>query len=216
MGETLLNQDEPVGPDLNAAHCPGIRARLASARVAVAGLGGLGSHVAAALARCGLGRLRLVDFDLVEPSNLGRQNYSSRHLGRPKAEALKELLAEINPAVEVEALQRRLDSRNIPELLAGCEVIVEALDRPESKAELVTTALRVFPETAVVCGSGLAGLGGANLIRSRRVAPRLYVCGDEQSEAGPGRGLMAPRVLVCAGHQANLVLRLLLGRTEVD
>lgn len=202
--------------DLNAGHCLGVQARLAAGRVAVAGLGGLGSHVATALARCGVGYLRLVDFDVVEPGNLGRQNYSTRHLGHPKTEALRDVLTEINTAVKIETIHKRLDRHNIPELLAGCEIIVEAFDQPESKAELVTTALAVFPEALVVCGSGLAGIESANLIRSRRAATRLYVCGDEQTEARQGRGLMAPRVMVCAGHQASLVVRLLLGRTEVD
>ena len=202
--------------NLNAGHCPGVQARLAAGRVAVAGLGGLGSHVATALARCGVGCLRLADFDLVEPSNLGRQNYSLRHLGRLKTEALRDVLAEINPAVKIETVQERLDCHNIPELLSGCEIIVEAFDNPKSKAELVTTALAAFPEAAVICGSGLAGVESANLIRSRRAAARLYICGDEQTEARQGRGLMAPRVMVCAGHQANLAVRLLLGRSEVD
>lgn len=202
--------------DLNSGHCPGLRERLAEARVAVAGLGGLGSHVAAALARCGVGHLLLADFDVVEKSNLGRQNYSVRHLGRPKTEALRDVLAEIDPSVKVETLTKKLNRRNIPDLLAGCEIIVEAFDDPASKAELVTTALTVFPEVMVVCGSGLAGVESANLIRSRRAGPRLYICGDERTEARQGRGLMAPRVMVCAGHQAGLVVRLLLGLAETD
>ena len=204
-----------MAADLNAGHCPGLAGRLAAGRVAVAGLGGLGSHVATALARCGVGHLLLVDFDLVEPSNLGRQNYSSRHIGRPKTEALAEILAEINPALQAETFQIRLDRQNIPLALNGCDIIVEAFDDPAGKAELVNTALTAFPQTKIVCGSGLAGIESANLIRSRRAGTRLYVCGDEISEARHGRGLMAPRVMVCAGHQANLTVRLLLGEEDV-
>lgn len=189
---------------------PEVRDRLAAGRVALAGLGGLGSQVALALIRSGVGHLKLIDFDVVEPGNLARQAYGPRHLGRLKTEALAEMLGDINPRADLQPLNLRLDRRNIPEALAGYPIIVEALDRPESKAELVTGALAAFPEARVVCASGLAGFGAGNLIRSRRVGPRLYLCGDEKSEVGAGLVLAAPRVMIAAGHQANLVLRLLL------
>lgn len=189
--------------------------RLAAGRVAVAGLGGLGSHVALALARAGVGRLKLIDFDRVEPDNLGRQAYGPAQLGRLKTEALAGLLKEIRPGLDLETLNLKLDRHNVPAALAGWPIIVEALDRPESKAELVGAALSACPGAAVVCASGLAGPGEPNLIRSRRVGPRLYLCGDEKSEVGDDGNLMAPRVMITAGHQAMLVLRILLGLEDV-
>ena len=193
---------------------PANQALIQAARVAVAGLGGLGSHVAAALARAGVGFLRLIDFDRVEVSNLGRQYYSINHLGQLKTDALAAIIAEINPYVGVNPVNAHLTRANIPRFLTGWPIIVEALDRPEAKAELVTTALAAFPEAKVVCASGLAGFESANTIVTRQRSPRLYLCGDETSEAGPGQSLTAARVMVCAGHQANMVLRLILNNQE--
>jgi sulfur carrier protein ThiS adenylyltransferase len=199
---------------LTARHTPGTQARFKAGRVAIAGLGGLGSNIALALARSGVGSLLLVDFDVVDPSNLNRQAYFVSHLGQPKAYALSRLIGDVNPYVQVEFQNVRLDRHNIPEILAGWPIIIEAFDRPDCKAELVNTALAVFPECKVICASGLADLGSANHIRTRQVASRLYLCGDEVSAAGEGRGLMAPRVMVCAGHQANMALRLLMAMDE--
>jgi sulfur carrier protein ThiS adenylyltransferase len=215
----LIPKDRLPGPDeleamLTARHTPGTQARFKAGRVAIAGLGGLGSHIAVALARSGVGSLLLVDFDVVDPSNLNRQAYFVSHLGQPKALALSRLLADINPYVQTTFLNARLDRHNIPRILAGWPVIIEAFDHPDCKAELVNTALAVFPECRVICASGLADLGSANRIRTRQVVSRLYLCGDEVSGAGEGRGLMAPRVMVCAGHQANMALRLLLEMEE--
>ncbi|MDL2259773.1 sulfur carrier protein ThiS adenylyltransferase ThiF [Deltaproteobacteria bacterium OttesenSCG-928-K17] len=197
-------------------HGPELQTRLASGRALVAGLGGLGSQVALALARCGVGALRLIDFDRVEAANIHRQAYFLRHIGRLKTEALAEMIAEINPWVRVETRPFRLAAENIAENLAGWPVIVEALDRPESKAELVSTALAAFPDAWVVCASGLAGLAEAGGIITRRAGRRLFVCGDGSSEIGPGVSLMPPRVMVCAGHQANAVVRILAGLEDED
>ncbi len=194
-----------------ARHTPGVAERLATARVGVAGCGGLGSQVALALARIGVGRLLLVDFDVVEPSNLNRQAYRIEQLGRPKVEALAENLAAGWPGGQVETLAEPLTPANAAGIFAGCAVVAECLDQPEAKQMLVETLLAERPELAVVAASGLAGLGDPNLIRTRRAGRRLYLVGDETSAAGEGMGLMAPRVLVAAGHQATAVVRLLLG-----
>ena len=74
-----------------------MRTKLRNARVAVAGLGGLGSNIAVMLARSGIGELLLVDFDTVDVTNLNRQMYLIPQLGKPKAEALPEILYQINP-----------------------------------------------------------------------------------------------------------------------
>ncbi len=211
---------EIPGPDdydlmLKSRHGREAQARFASAKVAVAGLGGLGSQVALALARAGVGHLLLVDFDVVELSNLGRQAYFLRHLGLKKTTALTQMIAEINPYLKVESLDLKLTTDNIPRALEGWPIIVEALDQPESKAELVAVSLAAFPQARVVCASGVAGLHSPNLIRSRQVAERWYLCGDETNEAGRGESLMAARVMICAGHQATVVLRLLMEMEQV-
>ncbi len=200
---------------LCARHTPGVYEKVRSARVAVAGLGGLGSNIALSLARTGVGFLHLIDFDVVEPSNLNRQQYGIRHLGMPKAEALKAQIAEINPFVDVVAEQLRLTEQNVASVFSKDEIVCEAFDSPEAKAMLVNALRERWPEKYIVAASGMAGYASANEIFTRKVMGRLYICGDGQSAARPGCGLMAPRVAVCAGHQANMVLRLILGEAEV-
>ena len=193
-----------------ARHTPGFHSRLKAARVAIAGLGGLGSHVAVILARMGVGSLFLVDFDVVEPSNLNRQHYTLSHLAKPKTEALKSQLADINPFIEVKTRDIKITSENAAAVFRGYSIVVEAFDNPASKADLAE-ALLGTGDITVVAASGLAGFESANQIRTQRRLANLYLVGDMETAAEEGVGLMAPRVAVCAGHQANMVIRLLMG-----
>lgn len=187
-----------------------MKEKLTNARVAIAGLGGLGSSIAVNLARSGVGHLLLIDFDVVDVTNLNRQMYMIPHIGLPKTEALHSILSQINPWLDIETRQIKITSENARGLLAGWPIVCEALDRPGQKAMLVGTLLTQCPDCVIVSGNGMAGLGDANLIRTQRKLRRLYVCGDGTSEIAPGAGLMAPRVAICAGHQANKVLQLIL------
>ena len=189
-----------------------IREKLRNGRAAIAGLGGLGSNIAVSLARSGVGHLLLVDFDVVDVTNLNRQVYMIPHLGMPKTEALREILAQINPWLDVRTEQVRVTPENVRELFSGWPVVCEAFDRADQKAMLVSSLLAQCPDTTVVSGNGMAGLGDANLIQTRQQMRRLYVCGDGMTEISPGVGLMAPRVAICAGHQANKVLQLITGQ----
>jgi len=207
------NRDE-LESMMAARHTPGVHNRLKAGRVAIAGLGGLGSHVAVMLARIGVGTLLLVDFDVVEPSNLNRQHYMLSHLGMPKTQALKGQLADINPFINVQTLDMKITSENAGEVFAGWPIVVEAFDNPVCKAEL-TGALLAKGDTKIVAASGMAGFGSANAVQTTRRLGNLYLCGDLKTESAEGTGLMAPRVAVCAGHQANMVLRLLMGMEEV-
>ncbi|MDD4168727.1 MAG: sulfur carrier protein ThiS adenylyltransferase ThiF [Desulfotomaculaceae bacterium] len=198
-----------------ARHTPNIHKKLKKGKVAIAGLGGLGSNIAVMLARTGVGHLLLVDFDLVEPSNLNRQSYYISHLGLPKTVALKKQLEEINPFINLKTQQVRVKEDNVKELFSGYDIICEAFDRPEAKALLVNAALEQLPGIKIIAASGMAGYDSANLIKTVKPMKNLYICGDLENEAIAGRGLMAPRVQICAGHQANMVLRLLLEIEEV-
>lgn len=200
---------------MTARHTPFVHERVKKATVGIAGLGGLGSNIAVMLARTGVGKLILADFDLVEPSNLNRQSYFIRHLGRPKTEALKEQIEEINPYVSVEIHTVRVEETNAVALFGDCDVVCEAFDDPASKAALVSALLEGRPKIKLVAASGMAGFESANSIKTVRRFENLYLCGDGTNEAKEGNGLMAPRVTVCAAHQANMALRLLLGITEV-
>lgn len=211
----VMPDREQLESMMMARHTPAVHKKLKQGRVAIAGLGGLGSNIAVMLARIGVGHLLLVDFDIVEPSNLNRQSYYIRHLGMPKTLALQSQLAEINPFVRVETRTVRVEAENVAELFAGCEILCEAFDKPDAKAMLVNTALEKLPGVKIVAASGMAGFASANAIRTARPLERLYICGDLETEAAVGTGLMAPRVQVCAGHQANTVLRLLVGIEEL-
>jgi sulfur carrier protein ThiS adenylyltransferase len=196
---------------LTARHTPGVHARVKRATVGIAGVGGLGSAVAIALARTGVGRLIIADFDLVEPSNLNRQQYFLDQLGMPKVYALRDTLARINPHVHVTACHLRLVPGNIAEIFGAVDVLVEAFDRADQKAMLIETFAARFAERPVVSGSGMAGYAPSNSVVTRRYGRNILVCGDGSTAAAPGVGLMAPRVGIAAHHQANAVLRLLLG-----
>ena len=215
IDKTVLPPPEQLEAMMAARHTPHVHAALKKGRVAVAGLGGLGSNIAVSLARIGVGRLLLVDFDTVEPSNLNRQSYYIRHLGLLKTEALKEQLQEINPFVKIETAVVRVQAGNVAALFRDSDIICEAFDRPGEKAMLVNAVLEQLPDTIIVAASGMAGFESSNLIRTQRMLERLYICGDGQNGTRAGNGLMAPRVQICAGHQANMVMRLLLGADTV-
>lgn len=197
-----------------ARHTPQVHHKVKAAKVAIAGLGGLGSHIAIELARTGVGHLHLVDFDIVEPSNLNRQMYKICHLGMKKTEALAQEIKEINPYIEVQIDTIRVTEDNVLELFKEDEIVCEAFDKPEAKAMLVNTLLGERKNVKIVAASGMAGYDSSNKIQTKKVNKRFYLCGDLYNGAKPGMGLMAPRVSICAGHQANMILRLILGIEE--
>lgn len=196
-----------------ARHTPGVHKAVKRSAVGIAGLGGLGSNIAVALARLGVGKLVLVDFDVVEPSNLNRQNYFIDQVGMKKTEALKESLIHINPYIEIETKDVYLDRYNVLEVFKDVDIIAEAFDKPENKAELVNAVLE-GSDKLIVAASGMAGYFSSNIISTKKFSDRLYIVGDHVNEAQIGSGLMSPRVMIAAGHQANMILRLILNETE--
>ncbi len=180
------------------------------ARVAIAGLGGLGSNIAVMLARSGIGHLLLVDFDTVDVTNLNRQMYLVPHVGMPKTRAILQILYQVNPYLDYETVQAKVTPENVKELFGGYPIVCEAFDKPDQKAMLVRELLGQCPESTVVSGNGMAGVGDSNGIRTAKFGNRLYVCGDRTTDVGGGVGLTAPRVALCAAHEANKVLQLIL------
>lgn len=199
---------------LNIRHGEELQNKISAARVAVCGLGGLGSSIAIALARAGVGHLHLIDFDRVDLTNLNRQQYAVGQLGQYKTDALRETLSLVSPYCNVTCDTIQVTEENLPDLLKTEDYICEAFDRAEAKAMLISGVLEHFPEKYLVAGSGLAGLGSANTIQTRRISKRFYLCGDGTSDSSVGLGLVASRVLVCAAHEANMILRLIAGETE--
>ena len=200
---------------LIARHGADLHKRFSSATVAVCGLGGLGSNIAVALARAGIGKLLLIDFDRVDLTNLHRQQYKTDQIGRYKTDALAENLSEIAPYTEIRAVTEKITEGNIANLLKDADIVCEALDNAESKAMLANGVLEHLPRCFLVAASGMAGMDTPNTIRTRKIMKRFYLCGDEVSEVEASVGLVAPRVMLCAAHQAHTVLRILAGEYEV-
>ena len=196
--------------DLLKRNVKGISKKLKETRVCILGLGGLGSNVAVLLARAGIGFLKLVDFDIVEASNLNRQQYRISHTGIKKTEAMKTIIKEINPFVEVETLDIKVDRKNIYSIIGDIEIVVEAFDSAETKAMTIEKLL-INKNKIVVSASGMAGLGSANEIVTRKIKDNFYLIGENYSDYEEYSGIMSARVMLCAAHQANIVLRLILG-----
>ena len=199
--------------DLLKRNVKGIFEKLKKAKVCILGLGGLGSNVAILLARSGIGYLKLVDFDIVEASNLNRQQYRISHIGMKKTEAIRTIIKEINPFVEVEILNKKIDRENILSIVGEVEIVVEAFDVAETKAMAIEELL-INGNKMLVSASGMAGLGSANEIITRKVRDNFYLIGDNYSDYEEYSGIMSTRVMLCAAHQANIVLRIILGEEK--
>ena len=207
--KNILTREE-ISEALINRHSSEIQEKLSDGNVAIAGLGGLGSNVACYLARIGVGHLHLIDFDIVDITNLNRQQYFMEHIGMYKTEAIVSILMKINPYLDIRTSCVKVTEENICDLFQENDIICEAFDNPESKAILVNGILEHFPGKKIVAESGMAGYGDSNTIRTRKITSNFYLCGDETSESTPGNGLMAPRVAICAAHEANMITRLIL------
>lgn len=192
-----------------------LQKKFSSATVAVCGLGGLGSNIAFSLARAGIGKLILIDFDRVDITNLNRQQYKAAQIGRFKTDALLENLKEIAPYIKTECHTVHINKENALSLLERADIICEAFDNAECKAMLTDTVLENMPNKFLVAASGMAGMGSTNSIKTKRITEKFYLCGDGVSDVNDGIGLVAPRVMLCAAHQAHTVLRILAEEFEV-
>ena len=188
--------------------------KLSSATVAICGLGGLGSNIAVSLARAGVGKLILIDFDRVDITNLHRQQYKANQIGQYKTEALSENLKEIAPYIEFETHTDRVTEENFAHLLQDADIICEAFDNAEAKAMLTNLVLQTMPDKFLVAASGMAGMGSVNTVQTRKITSKFYLCGDEISDVNDDIGLVSSRVMLCAAHQAHTVLRILAGEFE--
>ena len=207
----VMPEREVLRSMIASRNSPELNLALSKAVIGVAGLGGLGSNIALSLARVGVKKLVLADFDVVEPSNLNRQQYFVRHIGLKKTQALKELINDVNPFVEVETHDIFLDEKNVASVFGECEILCEAFDNVAGKAMILNEAGASLKGKKIIGASGMAGYFSSNLIKTIKFAKNVYLCGDLTNEAKIGQGLMAPRVAICANHEANLAIRLLMG-----
>ena len=199
---------------LRERHGEKLQTKFSSATVAICGLGGLGSNIAISLARAGVGKLILIDFDKVDITNLHRQQYKAKQIGLNKTDALFENLREIAPYVELETHTERITEENAAGMLQGADIICEAFDSAECKAMLVNLVLDTMPDKYIVVASGMAGMGSTNTIQTRKVSKRFFICGDGESDVSEAGSLVSSRVMLCAAHQAHTVLRILAEQFE--
>ena len=207
----VIPRREEMEALLSARHTPGVQKKIRASTIAILGRGGLGSAVAGALAKIGIGKMLLSDYDVVEPSNLNRQHYFVDQIGMQKTIALQENLLRMNPSLSLELIEEKLTESNLPDFFSTVDVLIECFDDPVMKAATLRSVLTKMLHVSYVGSSGVAGFGENNAIISKMLRPGVYIVGDEKSEAKPGMGLMAPRVGIAAHHQANQALRILLG-----
>ena len=212
----LIPTKEEWNKALCERHGEKLQKNFSSGAVAICGLGGLGSNIAVSLARAGIGKLILIDFDKVDITNLHRQQYKANQIGMDKTEALSENLKEIAPYILIESHTVRMTEDNAAELLKDADIICEAFDDAECKAMLANLVLETMPDKFLVAASGMAGFGSANSIRTRKITSKFYLCGDEESDVRSEGSLVSSRVMLCAAHQAHTVLRILAEQFETE
>jgi sulfur carrier protein ThiS adenylyltransferase len=200
---------------MKAAEKAKLKARLRKASVGIAGAGGLGSNAAMALARAGVGHLVIVDFDKVEKKNLTRQYYFLNQVGKLKVKALKANIERAAEGVKVDAVAKKLVPGKMAAPFKDVDVVVEALDKAETKTRFVQEVLRDLPGKPVVAASGVAGWGACERIELKRFAP-LHLVRDDRAKSSDEGVLLAPKVCTIANMQANVVLEILLGAEHVD
>lgn len=195
-------------------HGAGNQEKISNAKVAVLGLGGLGSNICMALAKLGVGNMLLVDFDKVDITNIFRQNYRLSDIGEYKTDSTLKQMQEINPYLNIKTLNVRVTAENIAEIISEYDIICEAFDEKETKSLIINEILEKYDDKIIISGNGMAGYKSLNLIKTRRFGNRLYLCGDMENGIETEKTLVAPRVCACAMHQANMVLQIILGEIE--
>ncbi|MGC9362049.1 MAG: sulfur carrier protein ThiS adenylyltransferase ThiF [Candidatus Syntrophosphaera sp.] len=199
---------EKLFGELFANHDPAQLQAWQKATVGIVGAGGLGSNVALALTRAGIGKLIIADHDNVSTPNLTRQQFFLRQVGLPKVAALKDTLSRVSPYTNVVVYSIKISRTNLASIFGKADILIEALDDAEQKEMLIETWQDLFPERYIIAASGLAGVGRNELIRTER-AGKLFIIGDGVSELEEGISPVSARVGVVANMQANLCLELL-------
>jgi sulfur carrier protein ThiS adenylyltransferase len=184
--------------------------KIKSVRIGIAGAGGLGSNCAHFLVRCGFRKFIIVDDDKVDCSNLNRQFYFEDQVGMPKVSMLKENLLRIDPDLEIESVFKKVDKADVAELFKEADVIVEAFDKVECKTMIVETYIN--SGKLIVAASGMGGWGHPDSIRVKQVKSGFFMVGDFVTAVSETEPPLAPKVIMVAAKQADVVLQMVLGR----
>lgn len=192
-------------PALTEAECEILRKK----RILVVGCGGLGGHIIDQLARIGVGQLRVVDGDVFEPSNLNRQLLSEVPLlGTSKAKAAASHIVRVNPDIDAEAVEDYLTDANASQLLAGCDVVMDALDNISSRKILAAACEKagipyIYGAIQGWVAQAAISMPGDGLIST------LYPEGTEIRD----KSVLSFTPALCASMQVSLCVKLLVGRT---
>jgi molybdopterin/thiamine biosynthesis adenylyltransferase len=195
--------------------------RLRQATVAVAGMGALGTVASTMLCRAGVGRLRLIDHDRVELSNLQRQIlYDEADVtgGRPKAEIAAEKLRRVNSDIEIESLVVKVEAGNAADLVTGADLIIDAVDNFRAKFALNAAALELGQPLIYGALSGTYGLSLAIIPHETACLGCIYheEPDADSSETAATAGVIGPTVNTIASLQVAQALKILVGaRDEV-
>lgn len=187
---------------------PKIREKIANKTIGIAGAGGLGSNVAVSLARCGIDKLVIADFDKVEYSNLNRQYYFLDQVGMYKVDALYETIKRINPFIKIEKYKTELNSLNVKNVFSKVDILVEALDKAEVKKMLIENWTEHFPEKPIIIASGVYGFGDFEKLRIK-VVDKIYICGDQVTEIKNDFSTLSPKIGIVSNMQSDLVVKIL-------
>ena len=190
-----------------------IKKKLKKSTIGIAGLGGLGSNAAISLARAGIGKIVLVDFDIVEESNLSRQYYFLDQIGKLKVDALKDNIKKINPEIIVETYNIKLQKGSMDKPFKEVDLIIEALDNAETKTAFIEEILTKLKDKPIVAASGVTGWGHSDRITTKKLG-NLCMCYDELAKSSDDDILIAPRVILMANWEANLAIEVLLGEDK--
>ena len=192
--------------------------KLSSSRVLMIGMGGLGCPAAMSLARAGLGFLRIVDFDTVDESNLQRQTlFNTQDIGQPKVLAAKKALNQINPWIEIDAVQDRVDTENLPTLLANIDLVLDGSDNFATR-DAVNQAC-VDAKIPLLSAAAIGFEGQMTLILPDHACYRCLFqdAPDEDDRRCADTGVLATTTAVMGAMQAHIALLFLgLGRTSLS
>lgn len=184
--------------------------KIPSVKIGIAGAGGLGSNCAMNLVRLGFKDFILVDFDVVNRSNLNRQFFFEDQIGQKKVDALKENLLRIKDSVRIKAIDRELSDENIADTFSGCSVVVEAFDSSFAKKMLIESLSGGTP--FIVTASGLGADGSTDSIKTRTISSSLVLVGDGENDIDKGVIPRSPGVNVAAAKQAGAVFNHILNK----
>ncbi len=179
--------------------------------VGIIGAGGLGSNCATMLVRSGIGKMIIADFDKINISNLNRQNYIPKDIGKTKVKILKRNLLKINRSLDIKTAKLKITEENFAELFKGCDIIIEAVDIAKTKQMIFEACIK--NKIFVISASGMAGIGGKPMF-AKKIGKYGVIVGDHENEISSDKSPLAPRVMLAAAMQADQALVYLLGASN--